>query len=550
MPLGTVINLSTAGPADWVHWGLYTNTSINRKTLVPQQISDYTLLIGSDGYAQVFQYADNMNGYSWTNGAPVASVTNTTTGLYAYSSPVAVGTGFEITAPADTRPRVLKVYVGVFSGQGEITATLSDNSATPYVESSLSYTGNGASRAYVLTYVANSAGQNLRVDWRLKKKQGGATQAPNVTLQAAALVTPGINVPPGAILISPMNTAQFLTGQPISIVANCGDVDGSVTNVAFFAGATKIGEFTNSPYTMNWLGAPAGLYQITAVATDNAGESSASAPVEVVVYGTGGFLSGSTISPPPTVVDLSAEGTLDWIHWGLTSSNSVDRNADVLPLITNYTRIGTNSLQQVADSTTTWIWTNGSPNLNNSGSASGIFVIGRSNGFGLAIPASTHPRKLKLYGGLYGEQIRFRAYLSDFSAPAYYGTLANAYDTVDGMFTVQFASASPGQMLMVRLESQVLFDPVFGNLRLMSATLQVDDSVVLPVLLVDPRRVGDDFLFSFKTLSNHTYGIEYLDDLANPPWVALTNVPGTEGMVTFTNAISPEGVRFFRVVAQ
>jgi hypothetical protein len=63
-------------------------------------------------------------------------------------------------------------------------------------------------------------------------------------------------------------------------------------------------------------------------------------------------------------------------------------------------------------------------------------------------------------------------------------------------------------------------------------------------------RVGDDFLFSFQTLSNHTYSVEYLDDLANPPWVPLTNLPGTDGMVTFTNALSPEEGRFFRVVAQ
>src|SRR6266550_3941656 len=45
LPLGTVVDLTAAGPADWVHWGLFTDSSINRKALVPPQISDYTLLI-------------------------------------------------------------------------------------------------------------------------------------------------------------------------------------------------------------------------------------------------------------------------------------------------------------------------------------------------------------------------------------------------------------------------------------------------------------------------------------------------------------------------
>jgi len=92
MPAGTVIDLTAEGSADWIHWGLYTETSVNRKRLVPPQISDYSLLIGPDGFAQVAQYGDNMNGYSWSDGSPTASVTDTTTGIWAYSYPVSEGT--------------------------------------------------------------------------------------------------------------------------------------------------------------------------------------------------------------------------------------------------------------------------------------------------------------------------------------------------------------------------------------------------------------------------------------------------------------------------
>ena len=60
--------------------------------------------------------------------------------------------------------------------------------------------------------------------------------------------------------------------------ASGADIDGSVTKVAFFKDGTKMGESTNSPYGITWVGAPAGRYQLTAVATDNSGIMSTSPP--------------------------------------------------------------------------------------------------------------------------------------------------------------------------------------------------------------------------------------------------------------------------------
>jgi hypothetical protein len=75
-------------------------------------------------------------------------------------------------------------------------------------------------------------------------------------------------------------------------------------------------------------------------------------------------------------------------------------------------------------------------------------------------------------------------------------------------------------------------------------------SVVLPVRLLDPMRLGDDFVFSFETQPNHTYTVEYLDALATQPWTTLTNLVGSGSNVTFTNTISTSGARFYRVTAQ
>src|SRR6266487_3187421 len=83
IPQGTVIDLTTEGPLDWVHWGLYTETSLDRKEGVTPQISDFTRLDASNGFSYIYRFADNFNGYSWNDGTPTSSVTNTTTGVWA-----------------------------------------------------------------------------------------------------------------------------------------------------------------------------------------------------------------------------------------------------------------------------------------------------------------------------------------------------------------------------------------------------------------------------------------------------------------------------------
>jgi hypothetical protein len=86
IPQGTDVNLSAEGPLDWVHWGLVTESGLNRKAGVTPQIPDFAPIdappIGSHG---PWRYADNFNGYSWEDGAPTSSVTYTTTGVWMYS---------------------------------------------------------------------------------------------------------------------------------------------------------------------------------------------------------------------------------------------------------------------------------------------------------------------------------------------------------------------------------------------------------------------------------------------------------------------------------
>src|SRR6185369_9933235 len=66
IPAGSNVNLSVLGNVDWVHWGLNTAESLDRKSGVPAIINNYTL-IGS-GNVVAYSYSDNTSSYRWEDG--------------------------------------------------------------------------------------------------------------------------------------------------------------------------------------------------------------------------------------------------------------------------------------------------------------------------------------------------------------------------------------------------------------------------------------------------------------------------------------------------
>jgi hypothetical protein len=85
-------------------------------------------------------------------------------------------------------------------------------------------------------------------------------------------------------ITSPANGAfAYASGAALAITADATDLDGSITNVQFFAGTNKVGEISASPWTVIWSNAVSGSYVLTAVAADNAGATTLSAPVSVSV---------------------------------------------------------------------------------------------------------------------------------------------------------------------------------------------------------------------------------------------------------------------------
>lgn len=550
---GSDVNLTIIGKLDWVHWGLHTAGSLNRKESVTPKIGNFSLVgdpFCSNCVLTVYQYGDNANGYTWYDGAPVTSVTNTTTGVWAYNYPMALGSGFQVEVPADTTLRTLQVFVGAYDAEGQLHAALSDGSAPAFTSlpnATVNNIGNGPSGVFTLNFAAGSAGQTLVVTWVAATQRG---PTPNVTLQAAALTAAGADNPPFVTITSPADSANFPEPASVRLAADAQDFDGTVTNVTFYEGTTKLGQTTVAPFTFNWSGVSRGHYTITATATDNAGATSASEPVEIFVVGTGGSQTNA-VEAAPLVADLTSEGTADWAHWGLLTNTSFDYKALVSRKISSFTVIGTNSVQNYSDNFTAFYWSDGTPTAAANGTPTGVYVAGLANGFTLTAPADTNLRQLRLYVGAYAADAQFQAYLSDFSAPAYSdiapgAVAANSYQ----MYTIDYQAASSGQQLTVVYRAQNLFDPLYGNVTLQAATLQGGPVDALPVIIQGVQRNGNQVTFSFLTQSNFSYLVEYTDSLSPLSWTALTTVPGTGGVVVVTDPNANGAQRYYRATTQ
>ena len=123
----------------------------------------------------------------------------------------------------------------------------------------------------------------------------------NATAQTASPA--GKNKAPTASITSPANPSTFPQGAPITLTATASDVDGSVTGVQYFDGATFISPFlASAPYTFVWTNAAPGTHNnVTAKATDNANATGTSSPITIIVQPN---------SPPTVAITSPSAGSV------------------------------------------------------------------------------------------------------------------------------------------------------------------------------------------------------------------------------------------------
>ncbi|GAA2018488.1 hypothetical protein GCM10009839_13390 [Catenulispora yoronensis] len=169
----STVNLSAEGRSDWATWAAATATSYDRKSTGGSQISNYTLL----GTGSASKSGGGAPTVSWSDGTPDAGGTNTA-GAYTAGA----NNGFQLTVPADTTKRAVKLYVNSWHATGQLVATLSDGSGS-YLDTSVSSSSGTSAGVYTLIYQANSANQTLTLKWTTSTDFGGG----GVVLEAATL---------------------------------------------------------------------------------------------------------------------------------------------------------------------------------------------------------------------------------------------------------------------------------------------------------------------------------------------------------------------------
>jgi hypothetical protein len=115
---------------------------------------------------------------------------------------------------------------------------------------------------------------------------------------------------------------------------------------------------------------------------------------------------GITSGDVPGVVDLTAEGKKDWVHFGASARD----------------RDGGSAIQETGSkaghalSPQRFRWTDGTPVASSDGTTTGVRECGKDNGFTLTAPAGTSTRILKLYIGVISAKGRLDATMSAGSA--------------------------------------------------------------------------------------------------------------------------------------
>ena len=103
------------------------------------------------------------------------------------------------------------------------------------------------------------------------------------TVSSLGQITVTSNTAPTVSLTSPTNASTTAIGTAITIDASASDSDGTIQSVQFFANGSLIATDTSFPYGTTFNPAATGAYVLRAIATDNAGNQTLSAAVNVTV---------------------------------------------------------------------------------------------------------------------------------------------------------------------------------------------------------------------------------------------------------------------------
>ena len=169
-----IYDLTTEGTGDWILWGVDQAAPFSRKFGVGAQISPYTPI----GNHRVYPFDDGRVVFQYRDGDARLARIVSASGVQVFEA----GNGFELTVPAVTSTRTLRLYVGAEQARGRVTAFLSDGSAQVFA-STLDGASDPIDGVYAVSYRSTSDGQTLTIRYTLDLDYGHGS----ILLEAASL---------------------------------------------------------------------------------------------------------------------------------------------------------------------------------------------------------------------------------------------------------------------------------------------------------------------------------------------------------------------------
>jgi PKD repeat protein len=134
-----------------------------------------------------------------------------------------------------------------------------------------------------------------------------------------------VNSAPTVSLIAPLDGANLTAPATVVLEATAADIDGNLSRVDFYQGATLLGSDATAPYTFTWSAVSAGSYVLTARAVDAVGAATTSTEARVTVVNT----------PPVSDPGAPYTGT-EGVALTLNGDGSTDPNGDALTYAWNF----------------------------------------------------------------------------------------------------------------------------------------------------------------------------------------------------------------------
>lgn len=181
----------------------------------------------------------------------------------------------------------------------------------------------------------------------------------------------------------------------------------------------------------------------------------------------------------PSTVNLTTEGTIGWVHWGLATTPNLtgDRKAGLsTSVLSDAVQLNGGTLARQTSGVPSYNWTGGSPTASSSGTATAI-TNGAALNRGFRLTAEAVPwtmRTLKLYVGAQNTTGKLTSSLSDGSMPTITDTSVTGSSTTtptNRVFTIKYRSATNPATLTVDWTKNTSSTASSSKVLLHSATL-------------------------------------------------------------------------------